>query len=128
MPTKEEVWQALLSAFPEPDDADAYVPALYYSQMAEALAGLSKVYADAFSDAVYQIQKQELTSSVYALVEHFRDEWPHGFVFEIEEVVRCIREGKTEADSMPLDDTLQVLEITDQIRAQWGLVYPQERE
>lgn len=73
MPTKEEVWQALLSAFPEPDDADAYVPALYYSQMAEALAGLSKVYADAFSDAVYQIQKQELTSSVYALVEHFRE-------------------------------------------------------
>ena len=29
MPSKEDVWQALLTAFPEPDDADSYVPALY---------------------------------------------------------------------------------------------------
>ena len=31
MPSKEEIWQALLASFPEPDDTDAYVPALYYS-------------------------------------------------------------------------------------------------
>ena len=73
MPSKEDVWQALLAAFPEPDDADAYVPALYYMQMAEALSGLAKVYADAFTDAVYLIQKNGLTSSVYTLVEHFRE-------------------------------------------------------
>ena len=72
MPTQNEVWQALLSAFPEPDDTDAYVPALYYSQMANALAGLSKVYNDAFSNAVYTIQKNALTSEVYTIVEHFR--------------------------------------------------------
>ena len=73
MPTQNEVWQALLSAFPEPDDTDAYVPALYYSQMANALAGLSKVYNDAFSNAVYTIQKNALTSEVYTIVEHFRE-------------------------------------------------------
>ena len=73
MPTYNEVWQALLSAFPEPDDADAYVPALYYSQMADALAGLAKVYKDAFTDAVYRIRKDSLTSAVYTLVEHFRE-------------------------------------------------------
>ena len=73
MPTYNEVWQALLSAFPEPDDADAYVPALYYSQMADALAGLARVYKDAFSDAVYRIRKEGLTSAVYTLVEHFRE-------------------------------------------------------
>ena len=73
MPTYNEVWQALLSAFPEPDDTDAYVPALYYSQMANALAGLSKVYNDAFSNAVYTIQKNALTSEVYTIVEHFRE-------------------------------------------------------
>ena len=73
MPTKEDVWQALLSVFPEPDDADAYVPALYYSQMADALSGLSRVYKDAFSDAVYRIRKEGLTSAVYTLVEHFRE-------------------------------------------------------
>ena len=73
MPTKEDVWQALLSVFPEPDDADAYVPALYYSQMADALSELSKVYKDAFSDAVYRIRKEGLTSAVYTLIEHFRE-------------------------------------------------------
>ncbi|MBR5815436.1 MAG: hypothetical protein IKY77_04495 [Methanocorpusculaceae archaeon] len=73
MPTKEDVWQALLAAFPEPDDADAYVPALYYSQMADALAALAKVYADAFTDAVYRIRKDGLTSAVYTVVEHFRE-------------------------------------------------------
>ncbi len=73
MPSKEDVWQALLAAFPEPDDADAYVPALYYMQMAEALSGLARVYSDAFTDAVYLIQKNGLTSSVYTLVEHFRE-------------------------------------------------------
>ena len=73
MPTYNDVWQALIAAFPEPDDTDAYVPALYYSQMADALAGLAKVYKDAFSDAVYRIRKEGLTSAVYTLVEHFRE-------------------------------------------------------
>ena len=73
MPTKEDIWQALIAAFPEPDDMDAYAPALYYSQMADALAGLAKVYKDAFSDAVYRIQKDGLTSAMYTLVEHFRE-------------------------------------------------------
>ena len=73
MPTQNEVWQALLAAFPEPDDVDAYVPALYYSQMADALLGLARVYTDAFRDAVYRIRKEGLTSEVYTIVEHFRE-------------------------------------------------------
>ena len=73
MPTRDAVWQALIARFPEPEDTDAYVPALYYSQMADALAGLAKVYADAFRDAVYRIQKDGLTSELYTLIEHFRE-------------------------------------------------------
>lgn len=73
MPTQNDVWQALIASFPEPDDADSYVPALYYSQMADALSGLAKVYKDAFSDAVYRIQKEGLTSETYTIVEHFRE-------------------------------------------------------
>ena len=73
MPTKEDVWQALIASFPEPDDTDAYVPALYYSQMADVLTALAKVYADAFRDAVYATQKNGLTSEVYTIIEHFRE-------------------------------------------------------
>ena len=73
MPAYNEVWQALLAAFPEPDDTDAYLPALYYSQMADALSSLAKVYSDAFRDAVYRIRKENLTSAVYTIVEHFHE-------------------------------------------------------
>ena len=73
MPSKEEIRQAILASFPEPDDADAYVPALYYSQMADALAALAKVYKEAFADAAYHIRKEGITSAVYELVEHFRE-------------------------------------------------------
>ena len=50
-----------------------------------------------------------------------------GYEYEFREAVRCIREGKTESDSMPLERTIQVMEIMDSLRKQWGVVYPQEK-
>ena len=50
-----------------------------------------------------------------------------GYEYEFQEAVRCIREGKTESDSMPMERTLQVMEIMDSLRKQWGVVYPQEQ-
>ena len=46
---------------------------------------------------------------------------------EFLEAARCIRAGKTESDSMPLDHTLRLMELMDELRSQWGLVYPQEK-
>ena len=50
-----------------------------------------------------------------------------GYEYEFQEAVRCIREGKTEADSMPLERSVHVMEIMDSLRKQWGVIYPQER-
>jgi predicted dehydrogenase len=50
----------------------------------------------------------------------------NGYEYEALEVMNCLREGKLESDLMPLDETLTVLRIMDDIRRQWGLVYPQE--
>jgi len=50
-----------------------------------------------------------------------------GYEYEFQEAVRCIREGKLEPDSMPWEKTIQVMEIMDSLRKQWGVVYPQER-
>ena len=50
-----------------------------------------------------------------------------GYEYEFREAVRCIGEGKTEADSMPMERTVQVMEIMDSLRKQWGVVYPQEQ-
>ena len=52
----------------------------------------------------------------------------NGYEYEFEEAVRCIGEGKTESDSMPMAETIKVMEIMDSLRKQWGVIYPQERE
>ncbi|MDF2908287.1 MAG: oxidoreductase domain protein [Herbinix sp.] len=52
----------------------------------------------------------------------------NGYVYEAEEVNRCIVEGKKQSDIIPLSDTLAIMKILDEIRANWGLVYPSERK
>ena len=49
-----------------------------------------------------------------------------GHQYEAEEVVRCLKMGKLESDLMPLDDTIEIIRIMDQIRAQLDIRYPHE--
>ncbi len=51
----------------------------------------------------------------------------NGYGYEAEEVMNCLRQGRTESTVMPLDETLLVMETMDAIRAQWDLHYPQEQ-
>ena len=41
-----------------------------------------------------------------------------GIHYEIEEVVSCLKKGKTESSIMPLDETLEIIKLIDQIRHQ----------
>lgn len=50
-----------------------------------------------------------------------------GYEYEFRECIREIGEGKKESSFMPLADTVEMMEIMDHLRNQWGLVYPQER-
>ena len=50
----------------------------------------------------------------------------NGLRFEIDEVHRCLEEGRTESDVMPLDETLALARNLDEIRRQIGLVFPGE--
>ena len=62
------------------------------------------------------------------LLEHYEvPQQISGYEYEFQEAVRCIREGKLEPDSMPWEKTIQVMEIMDSLRKQWGVVYPQEK-
>ena len=49
-----------------------------------------------------------------------------GFNYEAQEVMDCLRAGKSESAVMPLDETLSIMQTMDTLRAQWGLVYPME--
>ncbi len=51
---------------------------------------------------------------------------PNGFIYEIAEVVRCLRSGKLESETIPLDETVAIIEVMDRIRAEWGFKYPFE--
>ncbi len=50
----------------------------------------------------------------------------NGYNYEAAEVANCVRVGKLESDVMPLDESLQLMETMDAIRAQWGMKYPME--
>ena len=49
-----------------------------------------------------------------------------GYEFQFREAVAAIAEGKLEAPSMPMADTIAVMEFMDSLRKSWGVKYPQE--
>jgi predicted dehydrogenase len=50
----------------------------------------------------------------------------NGLRFEIAEVNRCLAEGRTESAVVPLDESIALASVLDDIRSQIGLVYPDE--
>lgn len=51
-----------------------------------------------------------------------------GYEYEFLECMERIGKGETESRSMPLEDSIFIMELMDSIRRDWGLVYPQERK
>ena len=47
--------------------------------------------------------------------------------YEAEEVMRCLRAGLKESPLMPLDESIQIMEIMDNLRKPWGLVYSNDK-
>ncbi len=47
-----------------------------------------------------------------------------GYAHEIEEVAACLRAGRTESDLLPLDGTVAVMRVLDEIQEQLGVRYP----
>ncbi len=50
----------------------------------------------------------------------------NGYEYEAMEVGRCIRAGLTESPTMPLSESLALMDILDRLRKQWGLTYPMD--
>ena len=50
----------------------------------------------------------------------------NGLRFEIDEVHRCLAEGRTESAVIPLDESIALATTLDAIRADLGVVYPGE--
>ncbi len=50
----------------------------------------------------------------------------NGYEYEVLACERALREGKTECEEMPHAEILRVMELMDNIRSQFGVVYPNE--
>ncbi len=46
--------------------------------------------------------------------------------YEAEEVIRCMKKGLKESPFMPMDESIEIMEVMDRIRKPWGLVYPND--
>jgi predicted dehydrogenase len=51
-----------------------------------------------------------------------------GYEREVAEVERALRAGETESPAVPLEDTVEILNVIDQARAQIGVRYPADEE
>ena len=49
-----------------------------------------------------------------------------GYEYELLECKKCLEEGRIESYSMPIDESIKMLEIEDSSREKWGLKYPFE--
>ena len=52
----------------------------------------------------------------------------NGYQFEVAHVGTCLREGRVESPIMPLEESRAFLQQMDALRAEWGVVYPDEEE
>jgi predicted dehydrogenase len=52
----------------------------------------------------------------------------NGYNYEAEEVSNCLRLGLLESETMPLDETVAIMRVMDEIRAKIGLIYPMETQ
>ena len=50
----------------------------------------------------------------------------HGLSYEAAEFARLLDAGKTESDLLPLDETLRIMQVLDDVRAQLGVRFPGE--
>ena len=69
-----------------------------------------------------------LTLEVYGEEPQFfeTERLGHGYSYEAQEVQRCLKLGEIESDKLPLQFSLELMEMLCEIRQQIGLVYPQE--
>jgi predicted dehydrogenase len=76
----------------------------------------------------YTLHRHNGKREVEEVLEIISPQHENGFVYQVEEVARCIRKGLTESPIIPLSATIATMEVMDQMRMEWGLEYPFEKK
>ena len=67
------------------------------------------------------------TNEIESTKEIVEKNHENGFIYQVKEVVRCIREGKTESSVIPVQESIDIMKLMDGMRKEWGLRYPFEK-
>lgn len=51
-----------------------------------------------------------------------------GLLFQADEVGRCLRQGKTQSEIMPWEESVLIMDVMDEVRKQGEVKYPEEVE
>jgi len=74
----------------------------------------------------FKIYKHEGTNEIKDVIGVYENNESNGFIYQVEEVSNCIKEGKLESDIIPLDETVEIMKVMDTMREEWGFKYPFE--
>jgi predicted dehydrogenase len=74
----------------------------------------------------FTVSKHDGTNIIKDTIAVLEKNHSNGFIYQVEEVVRCIQEGKPESKVMLLNETLGIMEVMDKMRDEWGFRYPFE--
>ncbi len=83
-------------------------------------------FPESLSGENFTISRHDGTNEISDTVEIVEKNHDNGFIYQVEEVVRCIHEGKLESDIIPLSESIAIMKVMDKMRAEWGFKYPFE--
>lgn len=73
------------------------------------------------------IHTHDGTNEIKSTEEIVENNHENGFIYQVEEVIHCIRDGKTESSTIPVQETIDIMKLMDRMRAEWGFRYPFEK-
>ncbi len=80
-----------------------------------------------FDSCFFCAEKVYLYDKDRKIVEQYEAPFrENGYEYEIEEVNRCLASGLKDSKLIPHSATLEVMEIMDGLRREWGMKFPQE--
>uniref|UniRef100_L2FSP7 D-xylose 1-dehydrogenase (NADP(+), D-xylono-1,5-lactone-forming) n=1 Tax=Colletotrichum fructicola (strain Nara gc5) TaxID=1213859 RepID=L2FSP7_COLFN len=108
----------------DPDGAGKSAPAI----RVQGSEGEIQVAHPAFRPLSYKFIKKDGTVEAVDCpipTDPGRNNWGHGMFWEADECARCLRDGKLESSTLPLSESLVIMETMDSAIKQGGIKYPE---
>jgi predicted dehydrogenase len=90
--------------------------------------GEIQVMGPAFKPLQYKIIKKEKPGQIEvvdcAVPKDKQRDWGHGMFWEADECARCIRDGKLESETLPLEESIVIMEVMEQVWRDGEVEYP----